>query len=297
MLFFSRSQRFAVDLRPFPHVVPKRPELISNQAGWTAIGLEYHSLPDPGETSEFSVNQYALSISIGQEFQTKCWLDQQFYGSKDFLTGAVTILRPDTSYRFAWDRHINTLTLTLATDLLTHSAIDLLKTNCVSLSPEIAILDSLVHSIGLALQADLLSDQPGGRIYGDTLANALATHLLRHYSDQKHLTKDLKGKLSPRQVQLIIEFIDANLSSDLGLDELAALVELSPSYFCHAFKQTLGIPPHRYVIQQRVERAKQLIKHENFSLSEVAALCGFSDQSHLTRHFKRLTGMTRAISF
>lgn len=281
-----------MDLRPFPHVVPKRPTLISDEAGWRSIGLESHSLPDPGETPEFSLDQYALSLSIGQGFQSKYWLDQKFCESKDFLTGAVTILRPDTSYRFSWDRHINTITLTLGANLLTCSAIDLLKTNCVSLSPEVAILDSLVRSIGLALQADLLSDRPGGRIYADTLANALATHLLQHYACQKHLTKDLKGKLSPRQVQLIIEFIDANLSSDLGLDELAALVDLSPSYFCHAFKQTLGTPPHRYVIQQRVERAKQLIKHENFSLSEVAALCGFSDQSHLTRHFKRLTGMT-----
>lgn len=175
-----------MDLQPFPHVVPKRPTLISNKAGWKSIGLESHCLPDPGETPEFSLNQYALSISVGQGFQSQYWLDQQFYEAKDFLTGAVTILRPDTSYRFSWDRHINTITLTLGANLLTHSAVDLLKTNHVNLSPQVAFLDSLIRSIALALQADLLSDQPGGRIYADTLANALATHLLQHYSCQKN---------------------------------------------------------------------------------------------------------------
>ncbi|MEG4942592.1 helix-turn-helix transcriptional regulator [Microcoleus sp. F4-D5] len=74
--------------------------------------------------------------------------------------------------------------------------------------------------------------------------------------------------------------------------ELAGIAQLSPYYFSRAFKQSVGISPHQYVIQQRVERAKQLLLQGNMSLYEIAIACGFTHQSHLTRHFKRLTGVT-----
>jgi len=73
---------------------------------------------------------------------------------------------------------------------------------------------------------------------------------------------------------------------------LAAIAQLTPYHFCHSFKQFVGISPHQYVIQQRVERAKQLLVHGKMSLSEIALACGFTHQSHLNRHFKRLTVVT-----
>jgi AraC family transcriptional regulator len=74
---------------------------------------------------------------------------------------------------------------------------------------------------------------------------------------------------------------------------MAALVRLSPCYFARQFRRATGLPPHQYVVSRRVERAKQLLQAGgDFSLAEVAAQAGFSDQSQFSHHFKRLVGVT-----
>ncbi len=90
----------------------------------------------------------------------------------------------------------------------------------------------------------------------------------------------------------MIDYINDNLGHELSLKELAAIAQISQYHFCRAFKQMTGLSPHQYLIQQRVERAKQLLQTGEMSIGAVAIACGFAHQSHLHRHFKRLTGVT-----
>ena len=87
-------------------------------------------------------------------------------------------------------------------------------------------------------------------------------------------------------------FIDAHLETDIRLDAMAAACGVSPDYFLRMFKTTVGVSPYQYVINQRVERAKQLLSDDSVSLAEIALRCGFSHQEHLTRMFRRFTGVT-----
>ena len=83
----------------------------------------------------------------------------------------------------------------------------------------------------------------------------------------------------------------AHLTEDVGLVELAALVDLSPKHFARAFKQSTGTPPHQFLLQQRIARAKELLaRHDGGSISEIALACGFADQSHFTAAFRKATG-------
>ena len=166
----------------------------------------------------------------------------------------------------------------------------LLEIHC--LLPQKPLYDPLILQIGLALKADLESHRPGGRLYAETMATALAVHLLRNYSPHSHKSVHYLGGLSPTQLKLVVDYINDRLDRELSLEELAAIAQLSPYHFSRAFKQSVGISPHQYVIQQRVERAKQLLVQGKMSLSEIAIACGFSHQSHLNRHFKCLTGTT-----
>ena len=85
---------------------------------------------------------------------------------------------------------------------------------------------------------------------------------------------------------------EEHLAEDLLLSDIAAVVHLSPYHFARLFKESVGFPPHQYVIQRRVERAKLLLSTTNWSLTAIAHTVGFAHESHLALHFKRLTGVT-----
>jgi AraC family transcriptional regulator len=103
------------------------------------------------------------------------------------------------------------------------------------------------------------------------------------------------GCLAAWQARRVRLYIDANLMKHLDICALAQVVNLSPSYFSRAFKRTLGVTVHRYVMKRRVEKAQQLMLTTAEALSGIALSCGMSDQSHLTRWFRRIVGETPAV--
>lgn len=97
--------------------------------------------------------------------------------------------------------------------------------------------------------------------------------------------------MEPRAIKLVREYLDAHFAEDIGLDFLAQLAELSPYHLNRIFRLQLGIPPHAYQVQRRIAYAKVLLR-DNWPIADVAHQAGFADQSHLTRHFKRIVGTT-----
>ena len=100
--------------------------------------------------------------------------------------------------------------------------------------------------------------------------------------------------LSDTKLAMVIEYIEGHLDRNVTLTELATLVDLSPRYFCAAFKEALGRPPHQFQIERRIERAKKLLPLPDMSLIDIALAVGFSSQSHLNDYFRRIVGVTPA---
>jgi AraC family transcriptional regulator len=94
------------------------------------------------------------------------------------------------------------------------------------------------------------------------------------------------------RTQRICEYIASNLGQTIRLETLAQMAGLSVHHFSRAFKQSVGMPPHSYILQRRIERAQHMLRNTQRPLSEIATLVGFSDQSHLGRHFRRITGLS-----
>jgi AraC family transcriptional regulator len=92
-----------------------------------------------------------------------------------------------------------------------------------------------------------------------------------------------------------IAYIETNLGSKIAIGEVADFVELSKSHFCRAFKQSLGSSPMAYVATRRVERAKLMMTSSRERLSDIARACGFADQSHLNRYFRRVVGISPGV--
>ena len=106
------------------------------------------------------------------------------------------------------------------------------------------------------------------------------------------LKEDAHGGLTPASIRRVRDYIDSHLTENITIETLATMVGLSVYYFARAFKQSIGMPPHEFILRRRVERADQMLHRTELPLSEIAAAAGFSDQSHLARHFRRQTGMT-----
>ena len=100
----------------------------------------------------------------------------------------------------------------------------------------------------------------------------------------------VRGALAAWQARRIEDYIDGNLGVSLRIEDAAALVRLSPSYFSRAFKASFGLPFSHYVIRRRIERAKRLLLSTDASIAEISLECGLADQSHLTRLFSRTVG-------
>jgi transcriptional regulator GlxA family with amidase domain len=102
----------------------------------------------------------------------------------------------------------------------------------------------------------------------------------------------VRGGLPPRALRRVREYIVTHLAEDISNRVLAQLVGLSDCYFSRAFKQSAGMPPHRFVLQSRVERVKHLLVETELPLAQIAITAGFTDQSHCTRRFRELVGIT-----
>jgi AraC family transcriptional regulator len=132
----------------------------------------------------------------------------------------------------------------------------------------------------------------GSKLYIESLTNALAVNLLRNYSTKKDSIAVYAGGLSERQLLLVTDYINDHLSTEIKLSDLAELAGISQFHFSRLFKLSMGVSPHQYVIAQRIERAKLLLKKPEMSVTEIAFLCGFNSHSHLGKYFRQLTGTT-----
>lgn len=141
------------------------------------------------------------------------------------------------------------------------------------------------------LQAEASGPGLGGRLYADTILNQASIHILRRYADVAFRALSDHSSLSPRQKREVLEYIHSNIHRNLSLRELAGVTGLSTYCFARRFRHCLGVPPHEFLLSQRVDYAQRLLRG-HVPLKVIAARSGFSDQSHMSRVFRKLLGVT-----
>jgi AraC family transcriptional regulator len=119
----------------------------------------------------------------------------------------------------------------------------------------------------------------------------LVDWLLRLHQSSRAGAATQAGGLSPGQLRRTCEFIVEHLAEDICLDDLAEMTGLTAKHFARAFKQSMGLPPHQYLILQRIEAAKRHLTGGKTSLASIALACGFADQSHFTASFRKVVGV------
>jgi AraC family transcriptional regulator len=152
--------------------------------------------------------------------------------------------------------------------------------------------DPRLQRVRLALKAELEAGFLNGRLFTESLANALGALLVHQYSNVSPALPARGPRIPAGRLRRMLSYIDDNIGNDLSLAELAGVVDLSISHCKATFRNVMGLPIHQYVLQRRVERARILLDEGKHSITEIAMMTGFSSPSHLARHVRRILGVT-----
>jgi AraC-like DNA-binding protein len=158
---------------------------------------------------------------------------------------------------------------------------------------EIDFRDEAVHRTLLDLQDEIEHPGPSSKSYCQILTLLLLTQLVRCASNlaPPRRLAQVKGGLPNWRLKRALEMLNRGLNETPTLSELAGQVDLHPSAFCRAFKQSMGVSPHRYLVQLRIARAKELMANQALTLTQIALECGFNGSSHFSVAFRGITGM------
>jgi AraC family transcriptional regulator len=276
------------DRKEAARVLPHTPLIDSHHTGWKGLAFTHYRHP-PHKTVAHCLLQHSLVITepsscIQIERHLDGKLQHYAHGS-----GRIDIIPAFLERWTNWKQDVEFSVIAICPTLLHQAAQDLMQSK-IELIPHLSIDDPVIKQLALALKIEIQTGCLSGRLYGELLGSAIAARLIQNYTLGKPEFKS--SGLSRSQLVRVIDYIKANLTQDISISDLAALTGMSKSHFSRSFKQSVGTAPYQYLIQQRVERAKQLLKQQTSSISNVALECGFANQTHLTKVFRQTTGMT-----
>jgi AraC family transcriptional regulator len=161
-----------------------------------------------------------------------------------------------------------------------------------TISPRLFFFDQAIWDTTLKLKAEVGNSDPGSRQYAEALSLVLMHELNRLERTTSAAARTLRGGLPAWQRKRVVEFIEGHLAEEISLATLAELVNLSLFHFARAFKQSFGVPPHRYHSARRMDRARSLLQRPSLSVTQIGVQTGFRETSSFTRAFRRFTGLT-----
>lgn len=153
--------------------------------------------------------------------------------------------------------------------------------------PALRAPDPVMLGLTFSLRAALERAEAPTALFIEALIQSFHAYVVQAYGAAQGARR---AALTPWQLKRVLAFIDANLDGDPTIADLAGECHLSPSHFSRAFRESTGLPPYRWLMRRRIERAKELLLEGGTELAEVALICGFVDQSHLNRNFVRFEG-------
>ena len=271
----------------FQPLLPQ-PLLLSSQMPWAGIHLSYHrqspyAIPEtcPAQhTVNIYTNPFLARVKINGRWQRKaCAIgDVGIFPAQQVAPAAE------------FEQELGIIHVYLEPRILTAIG-ESINTDRVEIIQQLQTQDLLIQQLGLSLKR-LDMGAADSRLYAESVATMLAVHLLKRYSVQPPVIREYTGGLPSQKLRTAIAYINDNLEQNISLTEIATAVQMSPHYFATLFKQSMGVPPHQYLTQCRIERAKQLLQKQTLSVLQVSYLVGFQSQSHFAKVFRKHVGIT-----
>lgn len=224
-------------------------------------------------------------------------MDRQFDGKwtrTKCAPGHFSLLSRGADTHWNWSEDLVVSHVYLDNGLLRRVAQDVHDTNVdqVVLDDVLQGSDPIIGHIVDQLTAEAANSGSAGAMYAEALSVQLAVYLLRHYADIRQPLHKPAGYLSTKDLACLNEFIDAHMHETITLEQMADLMGMGAWTLNRYLRTSTGQSVYGLVQHKRLSHAKALLKARDSSLKQVAADCGFSDQAHMTRAFKKATGLT-----
>jgi AraC family transcriptional regulator len=243
----------------------------------------------PGEWRTPASQQISLAITLKTTSAVRIQSTAQYL--KNMPVGNISLCPVNDSrvFEFAAETEFGYITLNKA---LLASVLQ----DCGTKKVELIALD-ILEDATLRQMATILLQQKrdcfqAGELFLDSMATALSSYLISRYSTSLPLKASPSGGLAPSTLRRCIDFIQANLSGSIRLDDLARESGMSSSHLIRSFRQSTGKSPYQYVLELRTKRAKSMMRDRRLGLTEIALSSGFANQHHLSRTFRNLVGIT-----
>jgi AraC family transcriptional regulator len=275
-------------------ILPVEAAASSDRLGWVGLEAARYRASPASELNQPALTHHGLVLFARPPVE----LELLYEGVQRHVpppAGSISVVPAGSPALWRWSGRFDWLHIFLEPGLVGRVAAEAfgLDPARMTLPPLDGVELPHLRATMLAVDAELTAAAPGGRLLAESLANALAVHLIRYVAAPRRPAGGPDGALPRGKLRAVVEYIEEHLDAGPTLEQLAAVAQLSSYHFARQFKTATGLPPHQYIIMRRVERAKQLLQGGgDFSLAQVAAHAGFSDQSQLSHHFKRLIGVT-----
>lgn len=250
-------------------------------------------LTDPRGVHDFpGAPRVVVSVHVGPSADVACFRGNERHRGRA-VHGDVDVIPQGLRSRWVNYDVDTALVLSLAPEVLQGVAEDAGRDpRGLQISNRFQTRDPVLEHLAWALKAEMDNGFPCGRLFLDGMATSLAAQLIHKHSSFAIAPGVPRGSMPARKLKQVLSFIEDNLAADLPLGAIARVAGLSVSHCKTLFRRSTGMPVHQYVIRRRVERAAELLRHGQLPISQIALETGFAHQSHLSRHMRRLLGVS-----
>lgn len=285
-LALTAADTHGILLRPEHRIVEA-----SDMLGWQSFYAS-HQEEQPYEAAFDASDHHLIIVHLNGPVRIQRELGGERSEAK-ISTGGLFILPPKRAFGVALLAPLETMHLYVHRDLIEAAVRELCRDDidAVEFLPRMGEHDLLLEQ--LARLACTMIRENQSDLFADSVARLIAAQLVRHHTIARHIALPRITGLQPGQLARVRALVAEKMEAPLGVDDLARTANLSPIHFARQFKRTTGRAPYQYIIEQRVERARELLRGP-LPIAEIAIRCGFTHQEHLTRMFGRLTGLTPA---
>jgi AraC family transcriptional regulator len=285
----SKRVSVLVGTRSVP-LLPGRPLIDSSRSPWSGLVMEKHRLG-------------AVAIPV-HEHDTFClhlqtsgpvemdWNSSGRSGRIRSGAGNLIFLTPGTRDSLLWHGPSQRIVTSIHPSLLRQAAGQMELKGLCGFENQWSFQDEQLQLLLTEMDREMAAGWPMGALYGDLLGMSLSIALIRKYGHTSSPLLPLKGGLSQPRLKQVLAYIEEHLDRELRLQELADLAALSAFHFARSFRQSVGATPHQYIVQRRVQRAKELLLRPEWSIEQVASATGFAGASQFSRVFRQNAGAT-----